>query len=79
MATKSFLINIDIREKHVGRSLANALECAEGKKAIEVVISNSFSTVERDQIKTLFGVNNGEQSFDECEYAARMFGGTELR
>ena len=64
MATKSILENINIREKHMGRSFVNALERAEGKTAKEVPLSKSCSTVRRDQIKTLFGVNHGEQRFD---------------
>ncbi len=58
MATKSILKNINIREKHLGRSFVNALECAESKTTNEVSISKSCSTVKRDQIKALFGVNN---------------------
>ncbi|NLL67111.1 MAG: hypothetical protein GX236_05345 [Clostridiaceae bacterium] len=64
MATKSILKNINIKEKHMGRSLVNALERAEEKTTDEVTISKSCSDVRRDQIKTLFGANNGEQRFD---------------
>jgi len=60
MATKSILKNINIREKHMGRSLVNALERAENKSVNEVTISKSCSNVRRDQIKTLFGVKHGD-------------------
>ena len=56
MATKSVLKNININEKHLGRNFVSALENAENKSYKEVVISKSYSTLKRDQIKSLFGV-----------------------
>ncbi len=56
MATKSILKDIDIREKHMGRKLVNALENAKGKHSKVVEFSRACSTIKKGQIKELFRV-----------------------
>lgn len=58
MATKSVLKNINITEKHLGRSFVSALENAQNKTSKEVVIKKQCSIVKRDQIKALFVKEN---------------------
>ena len=58
MATKSILKDIDIREKHMGRKLVNALENAKGKQGKEVSFSKACSTIKKGKIKELFGIKN---------------------
>lgn len=55
MATKSIYKDVKIREKSLGRSLANALENAEKKKAPPVEYSRGFRRVEKNEIQDFFG------------------------
>lgn len=55
MATKSVLKNIDIRDKHFGRSLVQALENAMEKSSKEVVIKKTVTRATKDQVRKFFG------------------------
>ncbi len=55
MATKSFLKNINIRDKSSARNFANALENAKNVPGKEVNISKACFNVKKDKIKELFG------------------------
>ncbi|NLO38045.1 MAG: hypothetical protein GX115_00970 [Ruminiclostridium sp.] len=60
MATKSILKDININEKHMGCNFISALENAEDKSCKEVVLSKTYNTIRREQIKSLFGIHHGE-------------------
>lgn len=55
MATKSILKTINIKDKKTALSLVNALENASGKSSKPVVNSRSFSDVNRDDLRLMFG------------------------
>jgi hypothetical protein len=55
MATKSFLKNINIRDKGSARNFANALENARNVPGKKVTINKVCITVKKDKIKELFG------------------------
>lgn len=60
MATKSILKDININEKHMGRNFVSALENAKDKSCKEVILTKTYNTIRRDQIKSLFGVHREE-------------------
>jgi hypothetical protein len=55
MATKSILKDIRIKDKNLGRSLANALENASAFKSEPTVFRRTPVEVKKEEIKTLFG------------------------
>ncbi len=55
MATKSFLKNINIRDKVSARNFANALENVKNVSGKEVTINKACSIVKKNKIKELFG------------------------
>ncbi len=57
MATNSMLKDIDINSKRLGRDFVSALENAENKRSKDVVLSKACTTVKKDQIKKIFGVD----------------------
>ncbi len=61
MATKTFLKNINIRDKTLGDNLVNALEHAKEKHSIDVTLTKTFREVRKDQIKALFGEEDGNR------------------
>lgn len=54
MATSSVLKNVNIKEKHLGRSLVYALENAQDKYSKPVVLSKTVKTIKADQIGEIF-------------------------
>lgn len=55
MATKSITKDVDIRSKHLGRALVQAMENAAGKKSADVKVSKTVKVIHKDQLKSLFG------------------------
>jgi len=55
MATNSVLKNIDIREKHLGRTLVEALENAMDKGSKDVVVKKTVTRANKDQVLKFFG------------------------
>ena len=55
MATKSILKDVRIKDKNLGRSLANALENACAAKSEPVEFQRTPIEVKKEDIKTLFG------------------------
>ena len=56
MATKSFLKNITIRDRHMKQDFVHALERAQSKRSHKVVIARKVETLhDAEQIKKLFG------------------------
>lgn len=55
MATKSILKNVDIKDKHLARSLISALENASKKKSKDISLSRTYSDVRGEKIKDIFG------------------------
>lgn len=60
MATKSILKNINIKGKRMGRNFISALETSQNKPGKKVVVGKSCSVLKKEQIKSLFGVNDGK-------------------
>ena len=57
MATKSFLKNVNIKDKKSALAFVNALEHAEKKGKKEVKIHTSVKTIkDKETIKKIFGV-----------------------
>jgi len=56
MATKSFLKNIDIRNRKSCSKFVSALENAQNKSGEEVVMSKRVNIVKKADIKKFFGV-----------------------
>lgn len=54
MATKSILKDVRITDRHLGRSLANALESASGRRVSPVQFKRAPHKVERKDIKEFF-------------------------
>lgn len=55
MATKSILKSIFIKDKHMSRTLTNALEQAQNKASKEVVFQKAVRDIKGDDIKKIFG------------------------
>ncbi len=55
MATKSIYKDVRIRDKHFGRSLANALENSRESKSKEVVFQRTPQRIEKSEIRKFFG------------------------
>lgn len=55
MATKSILKDVKIRDKYLGRSLANALENARESKTPPVNFQRAPQCVEKKDVKRFFG------------------------
>ena len=55
MATKSIYKNVRVRDKNLGRSLANALENSRESKAPKVIFQRTPQHVSKDDIKKFFG------------------------
>ena len=55
MASNSILKNVNITDKHLGRSFVVALEQAQNKTSAEVEISRTVSEIRGEKIKELFG------------------------
>lgn len=55
MATKSFLKNVDIKEKKLGKALVVALENASEKHSKNITLSRTYSDIHGNKIKELFG------------------------
>jgi len=61
VATKSFLKNIDIRNKRSCFKFVSALENAQNKSGEEVIMSKSVNIINKDDIKKFFGVANEQR------------------
>ena len=57
MATHSILNNVTIKDKHLSRTLVYALENAERKKGKTIVMHKTCETLDKDQIKQMFGAD----------------------
>lgn len=55
MATKSILKDVRIKDKNLGRSLANALENASADKSEPVEFKRTPIQVTKEEIKKMFG------------------------
>ena len=55
MATKSFLKNINIKDKYAAERFVNALESAEKKSSVDVVLQKSFTQAKKEDLETMFG------------------------
>jgi len=55
MATKSILKNIDVKDRHFGRTLVNALEKAKKQKGKPVTLSKACYELKGESIKAIFG------------------------
>lgn len=55
MATKSFLKNIDIKDRDMARSFVSALENSENKKSKDVVLKRTCQEIKSEKIKAIFG------------------------
>lgn len=58
MATSSIYRDVKIRDKHLGRSLATALENAKSVKTKSVTFQRTPQRVEKKDIKKFFGEND---------------------
>lgn len=56
MATKSFLKNVDIKDKKLAKTLVLALEHASNKHRPTIEISRTCSEVKGEKIKEVFGL-----------------------
>lgn len=56
MATKSFLKNINIKNKKDCQTLINALENAKDKKSSDVSFDRSYHVASKDEISKIFGI-----------------------
>lgn len=55
MATKSILKDVKIRDKYLGRSLAQALENARASKIPPVSFQRMPKRIEKSEVKKFFG------------------------
>ncbi len=55
MATKSIYKDIRVKDKNLGRSLANALENAKGSKSPKVNFQRAPQRINKEDIKGFFG------------------------
>ncbi|HKM21462.1 MAG TPA: hypothetical protein VJZ01_05425 [Lachnospiraceae bacterium] len=55
MATKSFLKNVDIRDKRSAKSLITALENAKEKGKVNIQLSRTCANASAEQISAIFG------------------------
>lgn len=55
MATKSFLKNVDIKDKRAAKGLILALENAKEKRSIDVQLSRTCREADDSMIRAIFG------------------------
>ncbi|MGN0687035.1 MAG: hypothetical protein ACI4KA_02890 [Oscillospiraceae bacterium] len=54
MATKSIYKDVRVKDKHFGRSLANALENSKAGKSPKVIFQRTPQRIEKDKINDFF-------------------------
>ena len=57
MATNSILKNLRIKDRRMAQKFVKALEQSHEKKAKDVIIPHKVQTLDKEQIKAVFGDN----------------------